>query len=698
MTTMDELKVTFFQESEGLLEELADGLEQMSDGAEDREIVNSVFRAVHSIKGGAGAFSIDEVVRFAHRYENTLDALRNDSLTATAPVLEALMAAADHLAALLEAARDGTETEPSHSDSLIARLAELTGEDADAAPEAPIDFAPMTIEIGGLGGPKDLTLAIWFRPHAALYDTGNEAAFLLREVADLGDAEVRCDTTDLPEFEALNPNGAYLSWNVTLTTEASETAAQEVFEFVEDVCDLTVGPADAGAPAASLPELPVLTAPDPVPEAVEDTPDAEVEAEVVSQKSTAPAGGSQNGSVAATIRVELNRIDRMINLVGELVINQAMLTQCVRRNGYSEGDDIDAGLDELRTLTRQIQDSVMAIRAQPVKALFQRMSRIAREAGNEAGKSVRIATEGAATEIDKTVIEKLADPLTHMIRNAVDHGLETAEVRAAGDKETVGTITLSASHMSGRVVIEISDNGAGINRERVRQIAVDKGLIAADAPLTPAEIDNLIFAPGFSTATTVSSLSGRGVGMDVVKRAIQSLGGRVTIASEPGQGSTFTINLPLTLAVLDGMVVEVGGQTVVVPISAIIETMRLDAGQFFGLGTDSHVVRIRGNYVPILDVGAVLGYRAPVDDPENRVFLLVETAEGSRSALLIDAIHDQRQVVIKGLETNYGQVDGVAAATILGDGRIALILDPAAIVTGPVAADTAFPSTFAEAG
>jgi len=322
----------------------------------------------------------------------------------------------------------------------------------------------------------------------------------------------------------------------------------------------------------------------------------------------------------------------------------------------------------------------MAIRAQPVKALFQRMSRIAREAGTDTGKTLRMVTEGAATEIDKTVIEKLADPLTHMIRNAVDHGLESAADRVAKGNTREGTILLSAAHLSGRVVIEIADDGAGINREKVRSIAESKGLVPADAQLTTSEIDNLIFQPGFSTASTLTALSGRGVGMDVVKRSIQSLGGRVSISSEPGKGSTFSIVLPLTLAVLDGMVIEVGEQTVVVPISSIVETMRVPTDQVFQLGTNNAVVRIRGNYVPIVDVGAVMGYRPPISVTGSHVILLVETADGVRAALLIDVIHDQRQVVIKGLEENYGHVPGVAAATILGDGRIALILDPSAIV------------------
>ena len=699
MSKTDELRATFFQESEDLLEQLADGLDEMSGGEADPETVNAVFRAVHSIKGGAGAFALEAVVRFAHRFENVLDALRSGEMAATGQVIDILMRSSDHLTVLLEAARDGSDdTEDAAGEPLLAELRGLTG-DADAkdaaVAEAEANFAPMTLDLGDFDEPgsAELQFQVTFRPHDALFKSGNEPGFLLRDLCALGEAQVDCDLSALPDFDALDPEGSYLAWQVELRTESSETGLREIFEFVDGLCDLDI--ADMGGDA--LPDLPPLipgggvggAPPAKVPAAEAPATDAaRVSAAPVASAAAPPAArksepqnkGQPAQPVASTIRVDLYRIDRMINLVGELVINQAMLTQAVKRDGIAQGSDIDVGLEELRTLTRQIQDSVMAIRAQPVKALFQRMSRIAREAGTDTGKTLRMVTEGASTEIDKTVIEKLADPLTHMIRNAVDHGLENAEDRLAAGKSAEGTIRLSAAHLSGRVVIEIIDDGAGINREKVRAIAEEKGLVAPDAQLTPNDIDNLIFQPGFSTAKELTALSGRGVGMDVVKRSIQSLGGRVSIASEPGKGSTFSIVLPLTLAVLDGMVIEVGGQTVVVPISSIVETMRVPTDQVFQLGTENAVVRIRGNYVPIVDVGAVMGYRAPVAPTGSHVILLVETADGVRAALLIDLIHDQRQVVIKGLEENYGQVRGVAAATILGDGRIALILDPSAIV------------------
>jgi len=350
--------------------------------------------------------------------------------------------------------------------------------------------------------------------------------------------------------------------------------------------------------------------------------------------------------------------------------------------GVARSSSVAMGLDELEQLTREIQDSVMAIRAQPVKSVFQRMPRLVREIAAATGKEVRLVTDGENTEVDKTVIERLTDPITHMLRNAIDHGLESPEERAAAGKPLEGVVKLSAAHRSGRVIIEVSDDGKGINRDRVREKAIEKGLITADAQLSEEDIDNLIFLPGFSTASALSELSGRGVGMDVVKKSIQALGGRISITSAPGKGSIFTLSLPLTLAVLDGMVVKAGDQTLVVPLSNIVETLQPKAHEVRRLGARGSVLFVRGTYVPMINVTEQLGWTAGASDPTKGVVILVEGEGGSRSALLVDEIQGQRQVVIKSLEQNYQRVEGIAAATILGDGRVALILDTDAVIAG----------------
>jgi len=334
---------------------------------------------------------------------------------------------------------------------------------------------------------------------------------------------------------------------------------------------------------------------------------------------------------------------------------------------------------------------VMAIRAQPVKPMFQRMARIVREAASATGKRVHFVTRGEYTEVDKTVIERLVDPLTHMIRNAVDHGLEDTDKRVTAGKPAEGTVILSAAHRSGRVVIDVSDDGGGINRPRVLEIAQEKGLVPEDADLPPNEIDNLLFMPGFSSKQEVSELSGRGVGLDVARSEIQALGGRVAIQSATGEGTTFAISLPLTLAVMEGMVIDVAGQTMVVPITAIQETLQPRTVAIHRIGAQGRVLKNRDSLVPIVDLGACFEFRDEPEDLSDHVLLLIETENDRRCALIVDNIQDQRQVVIKSLETNYRRIDGVAAATILGDGRIALIIDPDSIVRdASIPADPSF--------
>ncbi|MDQ0319130.1 two-component system chemotaxis sensor kinase CheA [Pararhizobium capsulatum DSM 1112] len=758
---MNEIKEIFFQECEEQLAELESGLLRLNDGDRDPETVNAVFRAVHSIKGGAGAFGLDDLVSFAHVFETTLDCVRSNRLEPSPEVLKVMLKSADVLADLTNVARDGGSVDQARSKQLIRELEALAnGEAPPASVEAPVakpvaaapapaaapndqGFVPVAFSFDDFGGEEETlivhpTYDIVFKPKADLYSKGNEATLLLRDLSRLGEMSIHCNMDSLPALEQMDPESAYFSWKISIKTDKGEDAIRSVFEFAEWDCDLEISVADKGdvvevtdanQPMQAVPfDLSILDDEPDAPLGVVEEEEqiaaaqernaavaaAEVASNVVQIASTAsravaepkaaaPAAAAQNTAQAAsaaapTIRVDLDRVDRLINLVGELVINQAMLSQSVIENDANGTSSINMGLEELQQLTREIQDSVMAIRAQPVKPVFQRMARTVREIADITGKSVRLVTEGENTEVDKTVIDKLAEPLTHMIRNAVDHGLEMPEKRVALGKNPEGTVRLTAKHRSGRIVIELADDGQGINREKVRQKAIDNDLIAADANLSDEEIDNLIFHAGFSTADKVSDLSGRGVGMDVVKRSIQALGGRINISSKPGHGSVFTMSLPLTLAVLDGMVVTVAGQTLVVPLTAIVETLQPEASAIHSFGASQRLISIRNSFCPLVDVGRILNFRSIQANPVEGVALLVESEGGGQRALMVDAIQGQRQVVIKSLEANYTHVPGIAAATILGDGRVALILDVDAVVSASRGQSLKLEASLAAAG
>ena len=741
MDELEAIKVTFFQECEELLADLEGGLLAMQEGAGDLETVNAVFRAVHSIKGGAGAFGLEPLVRFAHVFETLLDAVRSGSVPNTVELAAVLLRASDILADHVSAARGLGDVDMGASAAMAAELESWTDPNAapapaaapavveeaapaasDAAGDEAMDdddlgfvFVPQTITVEAQAADAEAVPSnVWtvsIRPKSDLYRKANETALLLRELSRLGPIKATLDDRALPALENLDPEAAFVTWSVRLETDEDEAAIREVFEFVDGDCDLDITrgegavedtmasllstaeaaapepvadliapPAPTPAPApievSAAPQAPAAPVAEAAPVAAAPTPVAEAAKPATPAAPTPKATPVEvPGPGQSVIRVDPERIDRLIDLVGELVINQAMLAQRVGEYGIAPSSNLAMGLDELEQLTREIQDSVMAIRAQPVKSVFQRMPRLVREVANMTNKQARLVMEGENTEVDKTVIERLSDPITHMLRNAIDHGLESPEERKAAGKNPEGVVRLAALHRSGRIVIEVSDDGKGINRERVFGIAVKKGLIAPDLTLTDEEIDNLIFLPGFSTAEKISDVSGRGVGMDVVKRSVQALGGRISIASRPGQGSTFTLSLPLTLAVLDGMVVDVAGETLVVPLAAIVESLRPKPEEVRPLGPVGSVLAVRDSFVPLIDVGLTLGYRDESPHPTDGVVLLVEGEDGSRAALVADAIHGQRQVVIKSLEQNYQQVEGVAAATILGDGRVALILD-----------------------
>lgn len=681
MADMDEIQEMFFDECDELLEGLANGLRDMDEPGYDKETVHAVFRAVHSIKGGAAAFGLSDLVTFAHRFETVLDLLRSDKLEADAALMSVMHRSSDCLADVVAAARHSSEPDHTQREALLAeldRVMAVGGED-DA-----IEFTPMAIELPPIGdslpgADEQAGFNIAFIPDGDLYRSGNDPAALFIALAKLGEIEIRMDPDFVPSLADWSGDQPQLRWNILLHTDAALSDVSEIFEFVEDCCELIISP--------------LTTEPDPPPDP-ENDPDIDKRKDLspettlpesapvqeAPRAAKPPASSPPAGDTGATIRVSLDRVDRLMNMIGELVIKEAMLAQVIETAGIRDDSDVGAGLDAIRQLVGEIQESVMAIRAQPLKIVFQRMHRIVREAAEATGKQVRLITIGEQTEVDKTMVERLIDPLTHMIRNSVDHGLEDSDVRQARGKPAEGTITLSAAHRSGRVQIEISDDGGGINRPIVREIAEQKGLVTAGASLSPGEIDQLLFLPGFSSKSEVSALSGRGVGLDVVRREIMAIGGRVAIQSEAGQGTTFSIALPLTLAVLEGMLIQLCGETMVLPINAVQETMRANPSLLRDLGQGGQLLPNRGDLLPVIDLAAEFGLRDAKQTSEGGVLIIVETDNQKRSALLADGIYDQRQVVIKSLEDNYGRVPGVSAATILGDGKIALIIDPEQVV------------------
>ncbi|WP_246849406.1 chemotaxis protein CheA [Rubellimicrobium arenae] len=678
---MDDLRDTFFAESEDLLTAMGEGLAAMSDGSAGSETVHAVFRAVHSIKGAAGAFALSDVVAFAHSFETVLDAVRSDRLVPDPDVMRVLQRAGDVLAELLEHAREDRSDPPSALGSVLDALEEITGGQDDATPDDFV-FEPLGL---GMMAPLALPPAeatgfhLDFRPTGNFYPNGHHHQHLFAALSELGELTVTCSVPDLPPSAETDAEGNQLSWKLELRTDADEVQVRDVFEFVEGLCELELRKVESLDSFDDRPPHDDSTLPEVAMPTLAQAPDPEVLPRPLDVSSAVPTpAAARESAPRPTLRVDLDRVDRLINSVGELIINQAVIAQKVSEAGLPPASSLVAHVEDLSLLAREIQEGVMLIRAQPVKALFQRMARVVREAAEATGKQVELVTEGEETEVDRTVVEGLADPLTHMVRNAIDHGIEPPSERIATGKPACGRITLSASHVSGNVRIVVRDDGAGLNRDRIHATALRKGLVAADAVLTEAEIDNLLFLPGFSTAASITSLSGRGVGMDVARTAITALGGRIGILSTPGEGTTFNIILPLTLAILEGLIVTVAGQPMVVPAASVIETIRPAPRDFIALGHADRVLAVRGDHVPVIDVPSLLGF-GPELDPMDAIVVLVRASDDSLAALVMEAISDKRQVVIKSLRSNVGQVAGTSAATILGDGKVALILDPDAL-------------------
>jgi two-component system, chemotaxis family, sensor kinase CheA len=705
MASLDQLKGTFFDECSEALQQIELGLSDLREGTASDDTINAVFRSVHSVKGGAGIFGFDDLVKFAHVFETVLDAMRGGKLPSSQDIIDTLLQANDVLSDLIGMSRSGEAIPADYGAECRAGLerilqANSSGDDwgddgsAAAADFDDLDFVPVRAEqFEAVDGPAvEQEYRIVFRPKPEMLNKANEPLYILRELRRLGELALSVETERLPPLMELEPDRPYLGWSGTLRTAAPVEQIHEVFEFVLDDCELEIAaveavfdspssgiavdtneaeaasaePADIALPAEPIFE-PLTSSPPLAPGLQTEVPEAASQARATPSKASAPA--------ATTTRVELEKIDRVVNMVGELVIAQAMLGQVVHSLPEDISNRLVQVLEEVVHHTRELKDSVMSMRAQQVGAVFQRMPRLVRELAAKTAKKARLEMVGENTEVDRSIIERLGDPLTHIIRNAVDHGIELPETRVAAGKPEEGTVRLTAEHRGGRIVIEVSDDGAGINPERVLKKARDRGLVPGDASLTEDEINNLIFLPGFSTAESVSDISGRGVGMDVVRRNIQDLGGRINVKSERGRGMTIQLALPLTLAVMDGMVIRVGRETYVMPMSSIVECLRPPASDVHSLLGTRGMLHLRGNLVPLVHLSELLDIATNDVAADERVVIISDAGDGACFGIVVDELCGHQQVVVKSIEESYGSVPGIAGATILGNGRVAFILD-----------------------
>ncbi len=637
---------TFFEESREGLDAMEAGLLEMEGGQQDPEVINSVFRAAHSIKGGAGTFGFDAIASLTHVLETLLDELRAGKRALESAAVDAMLASVDVLRALLREAEHGQPADPEAVRAVTVRLqAVLSGEAAQAAgaAEAKGDETPDGWQIG-------------FVPAPSLFMSGNDPLRIIRELETLGSLHVEPRMQRLPAFEQLDPLEAYLAWDLGLVGKVPRSRIEDTFAWVVDDCELDIRPA---APPSLATEAPAAAA---TPAAVD---------------AGKPAAASGTHEAETSIRVSVDKVDALINLVGELVITQAMLKQVSHALDPVHAESLFAGLDQLERNTRDLQEAVIGVRMLPVDAVFRRFPRLVRDLSGRLGKHVRLRTIGEGTELDKGLIEKIADPLVHLVRNSIDHGLEMPDVRRQAGKDEAGTITLAASHQGGHIVIEVSDDGRGLNRDKILAKAQERGLAVPDNP-TDAQVWDLIFQPGFSTADAVTDLSGRGVGMDVVRRNIQALGGEVQLESETGRGTRVLIRLPLTLAILDGMTVAVGGETLILPLAYVLEALQPKDEDVRTMAGEGRVLRVRGEYLPILSLRECYGYDDGGGNAEPLV--VVVEGDGQKIALEVDELLGQQQVVVKNIENNYRRISGVSGATILGDGRVALIVDIGGLV------------------
>ena len=670
---MAQFHQVFFEESFEGLDIMETGLLNLDMGDVDVEEINTIFRAAHSIKGGSGTFGFTSVSDFTHVMETLLDEMRDGRRQITQPAINVLLGSVDCLREMLTAIQDEQDVDVSSvAEHKKALDLELNGGDESSVDEVqPLDEAESTLNEQATEGSGKNGWKIAFSPHAHLLKTGNDPVRMFRELASLGELKTTADFQGVPDFYDLDPEECHLSWTVELKGDVSENDVDEIFDWVEEDCDLAIQPL--------LQQIVEKTQPPAVTQTTTKVEEEKPEEVTAPKKPVAKKTTKETKKPAAktssSIRVDTGKIDTLINMVGELVITQSMLSLVGEQFDISKLDQLKNGLSQLERHTRELQESVMNIRMLPISFVFSRFPRLVHDLSTKLGKNIELVMVGENTEVDKTVVELLSDPLVHLVRNSLDHGIEMPEDRIASGKPETGTITLEAYHRGGNIVIEVRDDGKGLNKEVLRTKAIEKGLIEEDAVLTDKQTFELIFMAGFSTAEKLTDVSGRGVGMDVVRRNIQSLGGNIEISSELGKGSTIAIFLPLTLAILDGQSIAVGDERFIVPLGSIIESVVIDKSMINRVVGKGETFRLREEYLPIVRMHEIFDVKTAQAKELTEGLIVVVDGQGMRCGLFVDDLLGQQQVVIKSLEANYRKVEGVSAATILGDGSVALILD-----------------------
>ena len=731
----------FFEESFEALDSMEAALLKLDLGAPDSELINTIFRVAHSIKGGSATFGFTEIASFTHSLETLLDELRSNKLQVTSPTLDLLLKSVDAMRDMLRAVQTKTPIDSqrvadlqfdaeqilARKDAAPAPAATTNGASTLAAPASASSSTPAAsaastpaaaLPVVALPAVASISpqrhWKISFRPYLELFARGNDPLRMLRELKEHGTLQVETNFDALPGFKKLEPQNCYLSWNLELTGDVAEEAIREVFDWATGDCDLDVvevavaaatAPtvdndlinhdliaefdammaSDAAPKYAPVVAVPSAPAPDSAPahaaESAEPararTADPSMSADGKTSKSEASAASGIGDS--GSIRVSVEKIDELMNTVGELVITQSMLSQLGKNLEGPSSEQFRLGLAELERNMRELQESVMRVRMLPISFVFSRFPRMVRDLAQRLNKEVNLVLTGEHTELDKTVLEKIGDPLVHLVRNSVDHGIEMPDVRRANGKPSFGTLRLDASHRGGNICVEVGDDGGGLNPAKILSKARSRGIVGPNDSLTDAQACELIFMPGFSTADTTTDISGRGVGLDVVRRNVKELGGSIEVKNELGKGARFVITLPLTLAIVDGQSIAVGKQSYIVPLVSIIESLQIKQGALNRVAGQGEVFSFRGDFVPVIRLHEVFGVEPRARDLHQGLIVIVE-GDGRRVGLFVDDLLGQQQVVIKSLETNYGHIDGVSGATILGDGSVALILDLPGII------------------